>query len=421
MASRCIVQKFGGTSVSTVERRAQVAGHVARARGAGHEVAIVVSAMGRRGDPYATDTLLDLLRVDGGAVDPADYNMVFVTGEMIAAAVVSQTLKRAGIPAVPMSGVQAGLFAGGDSRHAEVTHIDTSRLEYYLGRGQVPVVTGGQAVFPETLEFATLGRGASDTSGVLLGVALEAERVEIFTDVTGVATTDPRLVPGARWIRSVSFGRMHELARFGAKVVHPRAIMAGWKAHMPIAVRSTFSNDPGTLIGDDEDQAPLLGLAVLSPMETRLVAPAGVDDDRRREWERERLIMSIHDHSSGLLALGIAADNAGELDRVLEETGLQPASIVPASAWISVIGDTAALRARRGEFRAALADAGAVPTCEEEAPNRTTFVIPAISVSRGVPALHARCWGPALMCPPSETSPTAAATTECRQRAVKWT
>ena len=108
MARRRIVQKFGGTSVSTVERRAQVAGHVARAREAGYEVAIVVSAMGRRGDPYATDTLLDLLRADGGAVDPADYNMVFVTGEMIAAAVVSQTLKRAGIPAAPMSGVQAG-------------------------------------------------------------------------------------------------------------------------------------------------------------------------------------------------------------------------------------------------------------------------------------------------------------------------
>ena len=131
-----------------------------------------------------------------------------------------------------------------------------------------------------------------------------------------MATTDPRLVPGARWVRSVGFARMHELARFGAKVVHPRAIMAGWKARTPIAVRSTFSNDPGTLIGDDEDRAPLLGLAVLSPMETRLVAAGGVDDDRRGEWERERLIMSLHDHSSGLLALGTAADNAGELDRV---------------------------------------------------------------------------------------------------------
>jgi aspartate kinase len=392
VARRRIVQKFGGTSVSTPERRAQVVDHVARTRGAGFEVAIVVSAMGRRGDPYATDTLLDLLRSDGGTVDPADYNMVFVTGEMIATGVVSQALKRSGIPAVPMSGVQARIFAAGDPREAEVMQIDTARLEYHIGRGQVPVVAGGQAAFPDTLEFATLGRGASDTSGVLVGIALGAERVEIFTDVTGVATADPRLVPGAHFVKRVGFARMHELARFGAKVVHPRAIKAGWNAHTPIAVRSTFSLDPGTLIGDVEEESPLLGLAVLCPMQTRLVAPAGIDDDRRREWERQRSIVSIADESSGLLALGAAVDNAAELDRILAEGGLHATAVAPATAWVSLVGDKDALKTRRDEFRSALADAGARPACEEVAAGRITFVVPASRVSQGVAALHAQCF-----------------------------
>lgn len=392
MARRLIVQKFGGTSVSTAERRAQVVDHVARARGAGHEVAIVVSAMGRRGDPYATDTLLDLLRADGGPVDTVDYNTLFVTGEMIAAAVVSQALKRAGIPAVSMSGVQARIFAAGNAREAEVTHIDTSRLEYHLGRGEVPVVTGGQAVFPDTLEFATLGRGASDTSGVLVGIALGAERVEIFTDVTGVATSDPRLVPGARWVRRVGFRRMHELARFGAKVVHPRAIMAGWNAHTPIVVRSTFSHDPGTLIGDVEDEAPLLGLAVLCPMETRLVGSGSVDGDRRGEWERQRSIMSIRDESSGLLVLGAPAEKAAELDHTLSGAGLDVEAVAPATAWVSVIGDPDAVTTWRGRLRASLVDAGVDAAYEEDAEGRITFVVPAASLSPSVAALHARCF-----------------------------
>lgn len=392
MARRILVQKFGGTSVSTAERRAQVVDHVRLAQEAGYQVAMVVSAMGRRGDPYATDTLLDLLRADGGTVDPADYNTVFVTGEMIAVAVMSQALKRAGIPAVPLTGVQARIFAEGHPLEAEVTHIDATRLEHYLGRGEVPVVTGGQAAFPETLEFATLGRGASDTSGVLVGVALKAERVEIFTDVIGVATCDPRLVPGARWVRQVSFARMYELARFGAKVVHPRAIMAGWKAKTPVVVRSTFSRDPGTLIGDVEDEAPVLGLAVLSPMDTRLVAVSAVDDGRRREWERQRLVMSIRDEASGALVLGAQTDKAGELERAIAEAGLTVTLRVPVAAWISVIGDAKPLSGLRGPLGAALVEAGAVASYEEHVPGRSTYVVAADRVGAAAAALHAACF-----------------------------
>jgi uridylate kinase len=388
-----IVQKFGGTSVSTPERRAQVVGHVRRAREAGYAVALVVSAMGRRGDPYATDTLLDLLRADGGPVDPADYNTMFVTGEIISAAVVSHTLKRAGIPAVPLSGVQARIYTEGHPLEAEVADIDTSRLRLHLERGEVPVVTGGQGAFRATLDFATLGRGASDTSGVVLGVALGAERVEIFTDVAGVATTDPRLVAHARWVRQVSYKRMYELARFGAKVVHPRAILAGWRGHTPVVVRSTFSLDPGTLIGDVADEGPVLGLATLCPMDTRIVAADGVDEDRRSEWERQRLIMCLTGETSGTLVLGVPAANTAELDRTVSEAGLRTFARFPDTAWVTVVGEEQELQRRRDRDRRCLELAGVERHADEFAPGRSTVVVPAASMGRCVGALYEDIFG----------------------------
>src|SRR5450759_1519070 len=286
MSIPILVQKFGGTSVSTPERRQQVVGHVRRAIADGNRVAIVVSAMGRRGDPYATDTLLDLLRSDGGPVEPDDYDLMFTCGEAISAAVMSQALKRAGIPAVGLTAAQARIYTDGQHVEASIEEIDTSRLHALMAAGQVPVVTGGQGVARDTLDYTTLGRGGSDTSGVALGVALGACRVDIFTDVEGIAVVDPRLVPGARMLTRVSYAAMHELARFGAKVVHPRALMTGWAGRTPVVIRSTFSDAPGTMIGEVEDEAPIVGLALLPAMET-VVLPAGAVNTATREaWER---------------------------------------------------------------------------------------------------------------------------------------
>ena len=272
-----LVQKFGGTSVATVDSRRQVVEHIRRAREAGYRVAIVVSAIGRRGAPYATDTLLDLLRSDGGAVDPRDYDLIFVTGEIISVAIMSQTLKRAGIAAVGLTGGQAGLHTDGHYREAEIVGIDVARLRRHMAAGAVPVITGGQGIDPDSQDYTTLGRGASDTSGVAFGVALGAEKVEIFTDVEGVAAIDPRMVPGAHWLARVSFMAMYELARFGAKVLHPRAILAGWRARTPVVVRSTFSTAPGTIIADVADERPIVGLATLSPMDTAWLPANAVD------------------------------------------------------------------------------------------------------------------------------------------------
>jgi aspartokinase len=338
-----LVQKFGGTSVSTPERRAQVVGHVRRARAEGYDVAIVVSAMGRRGEPYATDTLLDLLRGDGGPVAPADYDLMFACGETISAAVVSQALKRAGIPAVGMTSAQARIYTDGLHLEASITEIDTTRLLSLMSAGQVPVVTGGQGVAPATLDFTSLGRGGSDTSGVALGAALGARRVDIFTDVDGVAVVDPRLVPGARFLARVSYASMYELARFGAKVVHPRALATGWVSRTPIVVRSTFSAAPGTMVDNVEDERPLVGLALLPPMDTVMLPAGAVGPEARASWEQTRLVMSIERADGGGLLVGATPDKPLDLQAALSETVAKATGPAERCCWLSVVGNRSAL------------------------------------------------------------------------------
>jgi aspartate kinase len=374
--SRILVQKFGGTSVSTPERRRQVVDHVRRARTDDYQVALVVSAMGRRGDPYATDTLLDLLRSDGGPVAPDDYDLIFTCGEAISVAVMSQALKRAGIPATGLTAAQARIYSDGAHPEADVEHIDTTRLSALLAEGTVPVITGGQAVAPATLDFTTLGRGGSDTSGVAVGAALGAARVEIFTDVDGVAIADPRLVPGARVLARVSYEAMYELARFGAKVVHPRALATGWTRRTPIVVRSTFSDAPGTLISDVEDERRLVGLAALPPMET-VVVPAGTVAAATREaWERSRLVMSIVDNERGEVVVGAADDRAAELRDALRHAARAPARSLGRCCWLSVVGDPSALAEHHVRWMTRFAEQAIEIHAHELAGRRCSYVVP---------------------------------------------
>jgi aspartate kinase len=383
-----LVQKFGGTSVATAERRRHVTEHVRRARAGGYRVAIVVSAMGRRGDPYATDTLLDLLRADGGPVDPRDYTLAFVTGEMIATAIMSQTLKRAGIPAVGLTGAQARVYTDGHPTEAEIVEIDAARLRSHLERDEVPVVTGGQGISRDSFDYNTLGRGASDTSGVAVGVALDAARVEIFTDVEGVAVTDPRIVPEARWLTRVSYARMHEMARFGAKVLHPRAVMAGWTGRTPIVVRSTFSTSPGTRIDEAEDELPIVGITMLSPMETVEVAADAPTPGLRERWERLRVVMSLGDAATGTMMVGVSADRPRDLDAALDEAGIRPIRRLGRRAWVSLVGDAQALQERLARTLRCLEKEGIETAACELADRRLTCVIDADRLERAVRVLY---------------------------------
>jgi len=384
-----LVQKFGGTSVATPDRRARVAEHVRQARAAGHRVAIVVSAMGRRGDPYATDTLLDLLRRDG-PVHPRDYDLMFTCGETIAVAVVSHALKRAGIDAVGLTAAQARIYTDGHHVESEIVEVDTARLRELMDEGRVPVITGGQGVVRGTLDCTTLGRGGSDTSAVAVGVALGAGRAEIFTDVEGVAVADPRVVPGAPLLETISFGAMLEMARFGAKVMHPRAVAAGRRAHLPLVVRSTFSDAPGTIIREGLDAAPLVGLAWLRSMDTVLLSPGAVAAGQRQAWEARRLVMTIVD--AGGVAAGAGGDKREDLRDALTEAGATPRRSLGPCAWLSVVGDAAALEhARPGLLALLQAEAGAVYAHELTA-CRATFIVPDEACDRAARAVYETLW-----------------------------
>jgi len=387
-----LVQKFGGTSVSTAARRMQVVDHVRRARGEGFHVAVVVSAMGRCGDPYATDTLLDLLRVDGSPVDSRDYDMIFVCGEMMSVAVMAHTLKREGIPAVGLTGAQALIYTDGHYGEAEIVEIDPARMQSHLESGEVPVIAGCQGVVRDTGDFTTLGRGGSDTSAVAVGVALKASRVEIYTDVEGVARADPQIVPQAGWLKRISYDKMYEMARYGAGVVHHRAVRVGHDGGVPIVVRSTFSMAPGTTIADVRDESLIVGIATLSSLQAVVLSedPAGPEVTEIRKSHRG--LMSLVDKDTGSLVLGAIPQEFRKLESIMDDAGVGVQRVVDDPCWISVIGDSRALRERSAEDRKILEQHGKV-MYHEISDQRSTYIISAANETRAVRVLYGDIFG----------------------------
>ncbi|HLQ64876.1 MAG TPA: aspartate kinase, partial [bacterium] len=201
---RVVVQKFGGALLATPAGRVQVADLIAATRQQGTAVVAVVSAIGREGDPYATDTLVRLVRDIGSQVDPRTLDLLLSTGEVISTALVAHTLVRAGCPAIALTGAQAGIITTDEFNDARILRIDTTRARLHMERGRVPVIAGFQGITPDG-EITTLGRGGSDTTAVALGAALGADVVEIYKDVEGIMTADPKLVPAARPIDRITY------------------------------------------------------------------------------------------------------------------------------------------------------------------------------------------------------------------------
>jgi len=258
-----IIQKFGGTSLGETASRELLAGKVRKAMEAGDRVVLVVSAMGRRGDPYATDTLLDLLKEFPGGADGLTSDLMVSCGEVISCCVIATLLNSRGIGAVPMTAHTAGIGAEGPFGDAAPASIDAARVRKVLDEGKVPVVAGFQGV-DASGRLLTLGRGGSDTSAVALGTALGADFVDIYKDVPGVAKADPRLVKGVPFMKFLDYDSMFRLANHGSRVLHDKSALLAKRGGLRMRVRSTFDEGEGTLIGPEgagEAVPQFLGLA----------------------------------------------------------------------------------------------------------------------------------------------------------------
>ncbi|MBO1056329.1 MAG: aspartate kinase [Dolichospermum sp. JUN01] len=239
-----IVQKYGGTSVGSVERIQAVATRVEKTVKAGNSVVVVVSAMGK-----TTDGLVKLAHDISKTPSRREMDMLLSTGEQVTIALLSMALQEIGQPAISMTGAQVGIVTEAEHSRARILHIETERLMRQINGGKVVVVAGFQGISStEELEITTLGRGGSDTSAVAIAAAIGADFCEIYTDVPGILTTDPRLVPEAQLLTEITSDEMLELASLGAKVLHPRAVEIARNYGVPLVVRSSWTDQPGTWV-----------------------------------------------------------------------------------------------------------------------------------------------------------------------------
>ena len=248
---KIIVQKFGGTSVANEESRLAVKNKIQQAIHNGYSPVVVVSAMGRKGAPYATDTLIDVLKAENISVNVREMDVMMCCGEIISSCIMAAHLQKHGINAMALTGGQAGIVTDSQFGAARIKNINVSNLHHLLEAGIIPVVCGFQGVTEDNQKFTTLGRGGSDTTAAALGAALHAEFVEIYTDVDGIMTADPRVVAQANILEKISYAEVCQMAHNGAKVIHPRAVEIAMSSNVPLIVKSTFSEAPGTIITNE--------------------------------------------------------------------------------------------------------------------------------------------------------------------------
>ncbi|MGI5825673.1 MAG: aspartate kinase [Bacillota bacterium] len=253
-----IVQKFGGSSVATPERIKNVARRVGKTADNGNQVVVVVSAMGD-----TTDNLISLAKAVTSNPSDREMDMLLSTGEQQSIALLAMALNEMGYHAVSLTGQQAGVRTDKAHSRAKILSIDSTRLDAELGKGNIIIVAGFQGI-DEHGEVHTLGRGGSDTSAVALAIGLDADFCEIYTDVDGVYTADPRIVKKAKKLNEISFDEMLEMASLGAGVLQPRSVEVGKAFNMPICVRSSFNENEGTMVLEGKEMKNLENDVVVS-------------------------------------------------------------------------------------------------------------------------------------------------------------
>ncbi len=247
---KIVIQKFGGTSVANSEVRLKAVQKIINAKRSGFQPVVVVSAIGRRGDPYATDTLIDYATAAHQDIHPREKDLIMSCGEIISAVVMVNTLKSKGYEARALTGAQAGIITNSQYTDADIIEIKPDKIYKTIESGRIPIVAGFQGVTADG-EITTLGRGGSDVTAVALGEALSAAYIEIYTDVDGIMTADPRIVSNASVIQHINYSDVLEMASEGAKVIHPRAIEFAMRSNIPVFIKNTLNNAPGTIISQD--------------------------------------------------------------------------------------------------------------------------------------------------------------------------
>jgi aspartate kinase len=326
-----IVQKYGGTSVGSVERIQAVAQRVLQTVKAGNSLVVVVSAMGK-----TTDGLVKLAKDITPNPSRREMDMLLSTGEQVSIALVSMALQELGQPAISLTGAQVGIVTEAEHTRARILGIETERMERQLREGKVVVVAGFQGITAsEDLEITTLGRGGSDTSAVALAAALRADLCEIYTDVPGILTADPRLVPEAELMSEITCDEMLELASLGAKVLHPRAVEIARNYGVPLVVRSSWTDDPGTkVISPARVPRPLQGLEIVHPVDAvefdtdqakvsllRVPDRPGVaarlfGEIGRQNLDVDLIIQSIHEGNTNDIAFTVTKNSLNQAEAV---------------------------------------------------------------------------------------------------------
>lgn len=317
-----IVQKYGGTSVGSVERIQAVAQRVYKTVKAGNSLVVVVSAMGK-----TTDGLVKLANEISPNPNRREMDMLLSTGEQVTIALLSMALQELGQPAISMTGAQVGIVTEAEHSRARILHIETTRLTRHINTGKVVVVAGFQGTSSAgEMEITTLGRGGSDTSAVAIAAALQANFCEIYTDVPGILTTDPRLVAEAQLMDDITCDEMLELASLGAKVLHPRAVEIARNYGVPLVVRSSWTDAPGTWVTSAKPQGrSLINLEIARPVDAvefdtdqakvallRVPDKPGVaarlfGEISRQKVDVDLIIQSVHEGNSNDIAFTVTA------------------------------------------------------------------------------------------------------------------
>ncbi|RHW36386.1 aspartate kinase [Neobacillus notoginsengisoli] len=345
---KVIVQKFGGTSVRNEESRQNAKKHIENALLEGYKVIVVVSAMGRKGDSYATDTLLSLIEKSYGKISRREIDMLMSCGEIISSIVFTSLLLESGIKAVALNGAQAGFRTNDDHTNAKIMEMQCGRLLEELEEADVAIVAGFQGI-AENGDVTTIGRGGSDVSAAAIGAALNAEWIDIFTDVEGIMTADPRIAENARPLPIVTYTEVCNLAYQGAKVIHPRAVEIAMQAKVPMRIRSTYSEGQGTLVtgqsksgaGIDVNERPVTGIAHV-PHVTQIKVFAKKDQynlqsEVFKAMANEKISVDFINISPNGVVYTVSEDSADKAISVLNSLGHEP-SVERACAKVSVVG-----------------------------------------------------------------------------------